>query len=543
MRSVPRLHVIFAPVLRRAVDARTRELLQQNAQLRAELTAQRVDMERQENSRRAELSFVTEHAAVMLAHCDRDTRFIFVNRGYAERFGATPESVLGKRIPDVIGEQAFRTIKPFVDRTLSGERVEFEIEIPYETLQTRFMHCIYVPDIDTSTGKTLGFVAAISDITDRRRLEEQLREADRRKDEFLAVLAHELRNPLAPIRNAVHFLKVKASADVSATSAYDIIDRQTTHLTRLVDDLLEVSRITGGRIQLQQSPVNLSVVITNAVDACAPLIDAARQQLTVKIDGEHLSVMGDLVRLSQVITNLLNNANKYTPAGGRIDLRLYQEGENAVISVADTGVGIPPKMSGRIFEMFVQLDQYTPRARTGLGVGLALSQRLVELHGGTIEVESAGKDRGSTFRVRLPLLARKVAAQGAPSSVPAKPLPETILIADDNPDVVESLRMILTSLGSRVHVAHDGEAALAIMQQKRPQAAILDIGMPGLNGYEVASAIRQLPEAKSCLLIALTGWGQDEDRKRAHDAGFDIHLTKPVDPNHLLAALARNVSR
>jgi PAS domain S-box-containing protein len=479
----------------------------------------------------------------MLAHCDCEGRYIFVNRVYAERLGATPESVLGKRIPEVIGDQAFRAIQPFIDRTLRGERVEFEIEVPYETLAPRYMHCVYVPDIDARSGKALGFVAAISDVTERRRLEEQLRETDRRKDEFLAVLAHELRNPLAPIRNAVHFLKERPSEDPNASNAYDIIDRQTAHLTRLVDDLLEVSRITRGRIQLQQSPINLALVATNAVDASAPSIAAAGQQLTVKFEGEGLTVMGDLVRLSQVVTNLLNNASKYTPAGGRIDLRLYQQGKNAVISVADTGIGIPSAMSGRIFDMFVQLNPHAPRAKSGLGVGLALSRRLVELHGGTIEVESDGKDRGSVFRVRLPLLAEEVSVQSHASPVRVEPVPEVILVADDNPDVVESLRMILTSLGSTVHVAYDGAVALELARQVRPHAAILDIGMPGLNGYDVARALRHHLDGTACLLIALTGWGQDKDRKQAHEAGFDLHLTKPVDPNQLLAALARHTRR
>lgn len=488
----------------------------------------------------ARTSFVTEHAAVMLAHCDRELRYVFANRVYAERFGNTPGSLLGKRIPEVIGLQAFEAIKPFVERALAGERVEFETEVPYETLQTRFMHCTYVPDIDARSGQTLGFVAAISDITDRRRLEEQLREADRLKDEFLAVLAHELRNPLAPIRNAVHFLKGSSHGDVKAVGAYDIIDRQTAHLTRLVDDLLEVSRITGGRIQLQKCPIDLALVVGNAVDAATPLIDESSQQLTVTIEDEPLAVMGDLVRLSQVVTNLLNNAGKYTPAGGRIDLRLYQEGKDAVISVADTGIGIPQEMTGRIFEMFVQLTPYEQRAKSGLGVGLALSRRLVELHGGTIEVESEGKDCGSVFRVRLPLLAGEVAIKTALSTASTEPVPEIILVADDNPDVVESLRMILTALGSTVHAAYDGNAALKLAREVQPHAAILDIGMPGLNGYEVARTVRELCDTTSCLLIALTGWGQDEDRKRAREAGFDIHLTKPVDPNQLLAVLARH---
>jgi PAS domain S-box-containing protein len=504
--------------LQEEVDVRTDELLAMNA--------------------RAELTFVTDHAAVMLAHCDRQMRYIFVNRSYASHLQVNPDSILGKRIPEVIGEQAFRAIEPYIQRALAGERVEFEIEVPYGSQQTRFMHCVYVPDRDELSGETHGIVAALSDITDRRRLEEQLREADRRKDEFLAVLSHELRNPLAPIRNAVHFLKTRGTADVSARSAYEIIERQTRHLTRLVDDLMEIARITDGRIQLQQEPVSLALAVTNAVDACRPMIDEARQRLTVQIEDQSLSVTGDIVRLSQVVTNLLNNASKYTPSQGHIEVRLYREGSHGVIRVADTGAGIPADMSARIFDMFVQLDPHAPRAK-GLGVGLALTKRLTELHGGTIEVHSEGKDRGSTFRVRFPLLANGVADQASHTRAHAEPLPESILVADDNPDVVESLRMILAALGSSVHVAHDGAEAIDMAQQSLPQAAILDIGMPHVDGYDAARRIRTLAGGETCLLIALTGWGQAEDRRRAREAGFDIHLTKPVDPNQLLAALSR----
>jgi PAS domain S-box-containing protein len=487
---------------------------------------------------RAELTFVTDHAAVMLAHCDRETRYVFVNRSYAERLGVTTESIIGKRIPEVIGEQAFRAIEPHIQRALSGERVEFEIEVPHGSRESRFLHCVYVPDRDAASGETYGLVAAISDITERRRLEEQLREADRRKDEFLAVLSHELRNPLAPIRNAVHFLKAKATGDVSTRSAYEIIERQTQHLTRLVDDLLEISRISDGRIQLQQERVNLALAVTNAVDACRPMIDEARQLLTVRIEDEHLPVAGDIVRLSQVVTNLLNNASKYTPSEGRIEIRLYREGSFGVICVADNGFGIPAEMTDRIFDMFVQLYPHAARPK-GLGVGLALTKRLTELHGGTIEVQSDGKDRGSTFRVRFPLLKNASSAGEVRARAHSEPLPETILIADDNPDVVESLRMILAALGSTIQVARDGAEAIAIAEQALPHAAILDIGMPHVDGYDTARHLRKLDGGDSCLLIALTGWAQDEDRRRAHEAGFDIHLTKPVDPNQLLGALSR----
>ena len=501
---------------------------------------ERKQMEREMRASRAELTFVTDNAPVMLAHCDRDSRYIFVNRAYTERLGKRVDEVIGRRIDEVVGQAAYAAVEPYIRRVLAGEAVEFEIEVPYETLRTRFMHYIYVPDRDESSGVVHGLVAAISDITDRRRLEDQLRDADRRKDEFLAVLAHELRNPLAPMKNAVHFLNLKSPREPALQNALQIVERQVSHMARLVDDLLEISRITGGRIRLQREPLNLTLVVTNAVEACRPAIDDARQILSLSISDEPLYVEGDVVRLSQVVTNLLNNANKYTPAEGRIAIAVRRDKEHALVSISDTGIGISPDMRERIFEMFVQVESAHEHSRGGLGVGLTLAKRLVELHGGRIDLESEGEHRGSTFTICLPLLERTSAPQTRPQVEVADPRPARVLIADDNVDAASSLAVVLQSLGHAVEIAHDGVAAVEIAERFRPDIAILDIGMPHMDGYEAARRIRQSIDRKECLLVALTGWGQDEDKRRARDAGFDEHLTKPVDPAQLLMILAAN---
>ncbi len=398
------------------------------------------------------------------------------------------------------------------------------------------MHCVYVPDSDAETGFVKGLVAAVSDITDRRRLEEQLRDADRRKDEFLAVLAHELRNPLAPMQNAVRILEVKAPGHAQVQSATQILRRQVGHMARLVDDLLEISRITGDRIRFEPEPVDLSVVVTNAAEAVRPAVDAAGQVLIVSLSERAQFVQGDIVRLTQVITNLLTNANKYTPPAGRISIELADSAGEARIRVADTGIGIAPAMRDRVFDMFVQLDAAHEHSRGGLGIGLTLAKRLVDMHGGRIEIHSDGEGRGSAFTVCLPLTAHAPKAREATKSFPNA---ARILVADDNTDAAESLAVVLESAGHTVRVSYDGASAVHSMGSFSPEVAILDIGMPRMDGYEAARRIRGLPQGPECVLVALSGWGQSDDKRRAREAGFDAHLTKPVDPEALLQVIAR----
>jgi two-component system CheB/CheR fusion protein len=380
---------------------------------------------------------------------------------------------------------------------------------------------------------------------ERERLEEALRqraealaEADRRKDEFLAMLAHELRNPLAPIRNALQIMRLRGVHDPALESARDIIERQVQHLTRLVEDLLDVSRITRGKVQLRKERVDLSATATLALEIARPLIEKRHHRLSVELAAGPLWLEADPVRLEQVISNLLNNAAKYTDPGGHITLTTAREGDEAVLRVRDTGIGISPEMQARIFDLFIQADRALDRSQGGLGIGLTLVRRLVELHGGTIHVASPGPGRGSEFSVRLPVVERPEEA-----AAPASPPPATagrakrVVVVDDNKDGAESLAMLLRFWGHDTVVAHDGRAALAMVAAEAPDVVLLDIGLPGMDGYQVARALRERLDSRP-VLVALTGYGQDEDRRRSREAGFDHHLTKPVDPEALKGLLA-----
>ncbi|HXG08276.1 MAG TPA: MASE1 domain-containing protein [Gemmataceae bacterium] len=374
---------------------------------------------------------------------------------------------------------------------------------------------------------------------DNARLYGAAREADRRKDEFLAMLAHELRNPLAPIRTAVQILGLTGTDTAAAARAREIIERQVRHMTRLVDDLLDVSRITRGQIKLQKEPTDLGAVTARAVETCRALIDARGHELTVELPTEPVWLEADPARLEQVICNLLTNAARYTEPHGRISVVVRQEGPEAELRVRDTGIGIRPEMLLRVFDLFAQADRSPDQAPEGLGIGLTLVRRLVELHGGRVTAASAGPGQGSEFVVRLPVLpgaAAPVEGRIAPSSVGRR---RRVLVVDDNVDAAESLAMLLRLEGHEVMVAHDGPAALAAAQVCRPEVVFLDIGLPqGMSGHEVALRLRELPGMEKAFLVAVTGFGQDEDRQRSHRAGFDLHLTKPVDPDELRRLLA-----
>ena len=384
------------------------------------------------------------------------------------------------------------------------------------------------------------------DVTDRKRDEQTLRqqatelaEADRRKDEFLAMLAHELRNPLAPIRNSLQYLHMKGSSTPELKSARDIIDRQVRQLVRLVDDLLDVSRISRGKMELQKQRANLTMIVESAVESSRPLIDASEHRLTVRLPAKPVELEADVTRLAQVLQNLLNNAAKFTPRGGHIDLSADVEGSEVVISVKDNGIGIPRDMLGRVFEMFMQVDRRLERASGGLGIGLTLVQRLVLLHGGSITARSDGPGRGSEFIVRLPVVAVATARRELPDPAFIKAQqPLRVLVVDDNHDGADSLAMMLQALGHEVRTAYDGHAGAEAAVDWHPDVALLDIGLPGINGYELARALRDSDTTRHTTLVAVTGWGQPEDRIRSAQAGFDQHLVKPVDPAHLRALLA-----
>ena len=368
-----------------------------------------------------------------------------------------------------------------------------------------------------------------------------LQDADRRKNEFLAILAHELRNPLAPIRNAAQILRVKAPPIPELQWAREVIERQVLQMTRLVDDLLDVSRITKGKIELRKERLSLATLVSSAVEASRPLIKKWGHQLTISIPADPIYLDVDPTRMAQVLLNLLNNAAKYTEQGGRIALTGELEGDDVVIRVSDNGVGIPAEMLPCIFDMFTQVDRSLERAQGGLGIGLTLVQLLTEMHGGTAMARSAGTGLGSEFVLRLPAAPQRVAGRenvAVPHEGPLAIDPALrVLVVDDNQDSAESLGILLRHAGCEVRTAHDGLEAVGAASVFRPDAAILDIGLPGLNGYDAARQIRKELGA-GVTLIAVTGWGQDEDRRRSKEAGFDHHLTKPVELNALHELLA-----
>jgi signal transduction histidine kinase len=369
-------------------------------------------------------------------------------------------------------------------------------------------------------------------LADRSVTEAALRAADQRKDEFLATLGHELRNPLSPLLTAVHLLKTGSPDASMAARVTAVMERQLSHLVRLVNDLLEVSRITRGLIEVRREPVDIAFVVHSAIDTTRPLLDAAGHELTIELPDTPLTVDGDPVRLTQVFGNLLANAAKYTNAGGHVAIRAVKAGDRAIVSVRDDGIGIAPDQLVSVFDMFTQVDRSHRRAQGGLGIGLTLVRSLVETHGGRVEARSGGAGTGSEFVVELPLAvdpARTPAETPGPRTFP----PRRILIVDDNVDAAETLGELLGTLGAIVHVVDSGPAALVALDAFDPDAVLLDIGMPGMNGYEVAREIRSRPERAGLLLIAITGWGQDHDREQSMQAGFDHHVVKPPDVDRL----------
>ena len=375
----------------------------------------------------------------------------------------------------------------------------------------------------------------------QRQMRDAMTESDRRKDEFLATLAHELRNPLAPVRNAIHILRARMPPTPELQWARDVIDRQVTQMTRLIDDLMDVSRISRGTFELRREHVALDDVVRSAVETSRPSIDASGHELSVHLASEPIYLDADVIRLAQVFANLLNNAAKYTGPGGRIAVTAERETSMVLVTVQDSGIGIPAEKLTQVFEPFTQLDHSLERSRGGLGIGLALARRLVEMHGGTIEAHSPGPGAGSQFVVRLPLSARQ-GGLGAVTPSIRLPTPAVaryrILIADDNNDSATSLGILLNDAGYEVRTAGDGVQALETASQFRPNIALLDIGMPKLNGYDVARQLRAQPWGRQMRLIAITGWGGAEHRQQTTQAGFDHHLTKPVDPAALTELLA-----
>jgi PAS domain S-box-containing protein len=402
---------------------------------------------------------------------------------------------------------------------------------------------VNIRPLKNERGEVTGAINCFYDITERKRTEAQLREyamelsdSDRRKNEFLAMLAHELRNPLAPIRHSLQIMRLAGGDAQTVKSITELMERQVGHLMGLVDDLLDVNRISRGKIELRRERIELAAVVTDAVEIARPLSERMQHELTVTVPAEPICVNADPLRLAQVVGNLLNNACKFTEKRGRVRLSVEREGEQAVIRVRDNGMGIAADQLPRIFDLFMQVDVSIERSVSGLGIGLSLVKSLVEMHGGTVEARSAGVGHGSEFVVRLPITAE------APTPQPVDDRTTThahrILVVDDSRDAAESLAMLLELTGNETHTAHDGLEAVETAARVRPDLVLLDIGLPKINGYEAARRIREQPWGKSLVLVALTGWGQDEDRQKAREAGFDGHMVKPVDTAALTKLLA-----
>ena len=465
----------------------------------------------------------------------------FINRAGLEMVGLD-DLEQARRVPVAdffFPEDRPRLMEEFFPSVLAQGHGEIDIRIRhFKTGEERWMayKVLTLPD---AAGRPMAFATVSQDVTERRRLADDLSEANRRKTEFLAMLAHELRNPLAPISNAVRALRVGHGDAKVARAALGMFERQVGQLARLVDDLLDLSRVTRGKIVLRKQPVELVPIVEQAVEAARARYGNLDQELTVTLPTQPVYLSADPARLAQVIGNLLNNACKFTDPGGHIGLTVTHEGAQAVVRVRDDGIGIAAEQLPHLFTMFTQADTSLERTRDGLGIGLTLVKAVVEMHGGTVEARSDGLGRGSEFEVRLPALedASATIAQAAESE-PTTRVGHRILIVDDNYDGADSLAMLLEEVGHETHTAHDGVEALDVAERVQPDAVLLDIGLPKLNGYEVCQRLRERPWADELVIVALTGWGQDEDRQRSLDAGFDTHLVKPVDHSVLMRLLA-----
>lgn len=455
------------------------------------------------------------------------------NQGAEQLYGYRAEEIIGKSVSILFPPDHSVELAGIMDRIKRGERIEH-----YETIRLRkdgqpFEANVFISPLKDESGRIIGASDITRDISERKRLYQQLQEADRRKDEFLAILAHELRNPLAPIRNALEILRLAGDNKAALEQIRTIMERQLQQMVHLIDDLLDVSRISRGKLNLQTERIELAMVVRHALEISRPLIEASGHELTVALPDESIPVDADTVRLAQVFSNLLNNAAKYTERGGRIRLTLERAGNDAIVTVTDTGVGIRTEHLPHIFEMFAQVDQSLERSQGGLGIGLTLVKRLTEMHGGTVDASSDGHNKGSTFRVHLPVaggpLPQRLPSASTCASESAVELCR-VLIVDDHEDTAASMSTILRIMGHDVRVAHDGQTAVAEAASYQPDVVLLDIGLPKMSGYEVARRIREQSWGKEMKLVALTGWGQEEDKRRAKETGFDHYMVKPVEP-------------
>jgi PAS domain S-box-containing protein len=479
---------------------------------------------------------------------------LFSNPRLASLLGTTTAELAGTRLASWIANseraQFERLLRDSRDRSVSGDLTlcagkvdSLPVHMSLSSLVVKGVHCSCAVVTDMSLAKHHAALAASAEYV--RQVNDRLREADKRKDEFLATLAHELRNPLAPIRAAAYMLKKLDMQDERLLRAREVIERQAAHMTRLIDDLLELSRITQGKIDLRRRPESLAAIIAGVVQSAQSAMDLRQHQFQVDVPPDALLLEADAIRIAQAVGNVIENATKYTNPGGRIALRVRREGSQAVISVQDNGIGLEPQMAARIFDMFVQAENGDRRPNGGLGIGLALSRKMIEMHGGTITVSSPGLGQGAEFDIRLPLSAAQ--ATQAKATAPAGPgVPATtrrVLIVDDNADAADSLCALLQMSGHEAKTVYRGADALREMTNFLPDVVLLDIGLPDLDGYEIARRAHASLGARCPNLVALSGWGREEDRELALEAGIPVHLTKPVDVTTLERVLENSAPR
>lgn len=468
---------------------------------------------------------------------DLNHRFIYANEGLLRMWGRTWDDAIGKTCLELGYEPWHAAMHDREIEQVVRTREAIRGEVPFTgTFGRRYYDYIFVPVLDPY-GNVAAVAGTTRDVTERRHMEDRVREqaerlaeSDRRKDEFLRILAHELRNPLAPLKNSLELLRLKPDDPQNVARSRDVMHRQLNQMIRLLDDLLDISRISSGKISVRKTQADLGAIIQQAIEASNPFIQESGHELTVALPDHPLFVSGDCIRLAQVFSSVLSNAAKFTPRGGSIRISAERIDGCALVKVQDSGAGIPAGMLEKVFEMFEQVDRSLEREQGGLGIGLYLAKGLVELHDGSITARSDGSGKGSEFEIRLPLaeeIRDPVAAVSQPAHETTRA--QKILVADDNVDAARSFSMILQMLGHEVLIAHDGVEAIAAAESGKPDVIFLDIGMPRLNGFAACERIRRLAGNESIKIVALTGWGQESDRKRSQEAGFTEHLTKPVD--------------
>ncbi|MEP7117033.1 MAG: PAS domain S-box protein [Acidobacteriota bacterium] len=497
-----------------------------------------------DTSERRRAAEATAHLAAIVESSDDavlsktlDGRILTWNAGAEEMFGYSAAQAVGRSVHLVLPDDVREREADRLAHVARGEHVESFETARLASSGERLDVSLTLSPIRNEAGVTIAASSIARDIRRQKQLEQTLRDADRRKDEFLAVLAHELRNPLAPIWNSVATMRLAGSDQAVVRQATAVIDRQSRHMARLLDDLLDVSRITRDKLDLRRAPVTLQAVVDLALETTMPLLDAAGQTLSRSMPPEPVPLDADIMRLAQVFSNLLSNASKYSARGSIVRLTVSRSGSDAVVTVTDDGIGIAPDALSNIFEMFSQAPQPVALAPGGLGIGLALVRGLVGMHGGRVSAASEGAGHGSTFEVRLPIAPAAMAPAVTDAPRLAGSTARRILIADDNQDGADSLAILMRAHGHDVLAAYDGAAAVRGVRAFRPEIVLLDLGMPVVSGFEAARQIRAIPEGRDVMLVAVTGWGQKQDRDRTREAGFDLHLVKPVDTDGLLQLL------